>query len=156
MSKKVTTFLKVLLWVLMVTSCIIMYLLISNLSDPITAEGDKYITLGLNWSYTLLAFVSCSTILFSIRSLFLSGKDAILKSVGGLVAMIAVVAIAWAMGSDALPVFHGSDKLVASGELTASISHGTDMLLNTTYILMGLAAVAIVIVPPVLKLVRRN
>lgn len=144
MSKKVTTLLKVLLWVLMITSAVLMVLLMSNLSDPITEQGEQYIDLGLNWAYALLAVVTGSAVLFSIRNLFLSGKKA-LYTIGGLVALVAIFAIAWAMGSDALPVFHGADKLIAEGTLTATVAHGTDMLLNTTYILMGLAVASIVL-----------
>ncbi|QZE14289.1 hypothetical protein K4L44_17535 [Halosquirtibacter laminarini] len=154
MSKKVTTLLTVLLWVLMITSGVLMVLLMSNLSDPITEQGEKYVTLGLNWSYALLAIVTGTILLFSVRNLFLSGKKA-LYSVAGIIALVAIFAIAWALGSDVIPTFHGSEKLVADGTLSTSVAHFTDMLLNTTYILMGIAVVAIVVVPSVLRLTRK-
>lgn len=141
---KVSRLVKIVLWVLILVSAVLVISLVSNISsiDSDPAMGS-WISNNLTWSYILLIACAGVAIIFSIIQMFLDKRSAI-KGLSSLGFMAVVVLIAYLFSSDVLPQFYGVEKFVDKGILTPKVSQFIDTGLYATYLLFGLAVVAII------------
>ncbi len=112
--------------------------------SEINAEGNKvyaYTELLLYWSYVLLGLAALSTLVFAVKSLIESfgrnPKNALI-SVGGFVALVALLLVTYLMG-DTTPI-PGNDE---GGFNTEGWLKLTDMWIYSTYVLVGLNVLAV-------------
>ncbi len=112
--------------------------------SEINAEGNKvyaFTDLLLYWSYVLLGLAALSTLGFALKSLVESfgrnPKNALI-SVGGFLALVALLLVTYMMG-DATPI-PGNDE---GGFNTEGWLKLTDMWIYSTYVLVGLNVLAV-------------
>ncbi|HOY39707.1 MAG: hypothetical protein KBB11_00100 [Bacteroidales bacterium] len=111
---------------------------------------DKQIAtaqIASNWSATLLNFAGIMlfvtiglVIVFALYAFianFLIEPKKAIRSLMSILAIGAVVVVAYILASDAIPVFIGSEKL----EITPRLSKWVDTSLYTTYIVFGAALI---------------
>ncbi|MFV0290992.1 MAG: hypothetical protein ACK5IJ_08905 [Mangrovibacterium sp.] len=134
----------IVLWVAFAISIILVAMLAFNVSDDRTDVAmNTWITANLNWTYILLGAASIIAIVFAIVQT-VTDKDSAKAGGIALVFSLIILAISYALASDAIPQFHGVEKFVADGSLTPSISKWVGTTLYATYVLLGLILVSIV------------
>jgi hypothetical protein len=103
---------------------------------------NSWVNTNLIWGYILLAIGAGVAVLAGLFNMFTDKKAA----KGGIVALVfmgAVAAISYVMASPEIPQFIGVEKFINEGKLTESIAKLVDTGLYATYILLGLAILAI-------------
>lgn len=142
---KLEKVLTIVLWVLLVVSAFLIVSMMTNISEN---EADPamgaWINTNLTWSYILLGIGAVVAVVFALYNTF-TDKAAAKKGLVALVFAGVVLAISYALSTDALPEFHGVEKFIADGTLTPTISKWVDTTLYATYILILLAIVATVV-----------
>jgi hypothetical protein len=133
----------VILWALLIVSTILIVSLVVNInendSDPTMLS---WVNTNLVWAYILVAVGAGVAILAGLFHTFTDKKAA----KGGIIslAFMGVVAlIAYLMASPEIPQFIGVDKFINDGTLNESVAKMVDTGLYATYILLGLAIVAV-------------
>ncbi len=133
----------ILLWVLLAISAVFIVMLSINISEDQTDIAmNSWINTNLVWTYILMFIVAGIAAFFAILHTLTDKASAISGGIALVFAAI-VIAVAYALASDAIPVFHGWEELVQNGTLTASVSKWVGTTLYTTYILLGLIVVSI-------------
>lgn len=138
--------LNIVLWVLLAVSAILVVSLVTNLGDEADPTMGAWINTNLTWSYLLLGAGVVIAVVFALIHTF-SDKAAAKKGLVALVFAGVVLALAYAIASDAIPSFHGVEKFVADGSLTRTVSKWVGTTLYATYILLFLSIAAIVVTP---------
>ncbi len=133
--EKVTS---ILLWVLLAISAIFVIALAINAND----EAGSLIDANLTWTYVLLFVTAGIALVFAVIQT-VTDKEAAKGGAIALVCTIVVLVLAYALASDAIPVFHGSKEMVQKGILTSSVSKWVGTTLYTTYILLALIVASI-------------
>ena len=142
---KLEKVLTIVLWVLLAVSAFLIVSMMTNISEnDADATMGAWINTNLTWSYILLGIGAVFAIVFALFNTF-TDKAAAKKGLMALVFAGVVLAISYALSSEALPVFYGVEKFIADGTLTNSISKWIDTTLYATYILILLAIVATVV-----------
>jgi len=134
----------IILWVIIAISAILIVSLMVNINDnyendPILAS---WIDTNLIWAYILITIGAGVAILAGLYHMF-TNKRAAKQGLIALGFLGAVVLISYLMASPEIPHFPGVDKYIADGTLTSRVSKLIDTGLYTTYILFGLAILAI-------------
>jgi formate-dependent nitrite reductase membrane component NrfD len=141
MSNISSRLIKILLGVLMaITLVLVVIFYVGDVVNEGTNHEYPVITeTYIIWAYILLGITAGITILFSIYNMIINPKGA-KKSLIGLVGAAILILIAYYMADDSvlnLPHYTGSDNVPATLKLV-------DTGLFTTYLLLGLAFVAII------------
>lgn len=133
----------IILWALIVISAILIISLLVNISDT---ESDptmgSWINTNLIWTYILIVIGAAVAILAGLYQMF-TDKRAAKKGIISIVFLGAVALIAYLLASPEIPQFIGVDKFIDSGKLTERVAKLVDTGLYATYILFGLAVIAI-------------
>ncbi|WP_321346928.1 hypothetical protein [uncultured Draconibacterium sp.] len=133
----------IILWALIIVSTILLVSLFVNISDVDTDPTmGRWINSNLVWSYILVAVGAGVAVLSGLFHMFTDKKAA--KS--GLISlgfMAVVILVAYFLASPEIPQFIGVDKFLADGTLNERVAKLTDTGLYATYILLGLAVLAV-------------
>ncbi|WP_319270285.1 hypothetical protein [uncultured Draconibacterium sp.] len=133
----------IILWALIIVSTILLVSLFVNISDVDTDPTmGRWINSNLVWSYILVAVGAGVAVLSGLFHMFTDKKAA--KS--GLISlgfMAVVLLVAYFLASPEIPQFIGVDKFLADGTLNERVAKLTDTGLYATYILLGLAVLAV-------------
>jgi hypothetical protein len=142
--EKTSKFVKILLWVLLVISAVLLISLMANISDNDTDPTmGSWINTNLVWAYILVVIGAVVAIVSGLVHMVTDKKAAR----GGLLALgffVVVAVISYSLASDAIPQFIGVNKFINDGTLTARVAKLVDTGLYATYILLGLAILSIV------------
>ena len=142
--EKTSKFVKILLWVLLVISAVLLISLMANISDNDTDPSmGSWINTNLVWAYILVVIGAVVAIVSGLVHMVTDKKAAR----GGLLALgffVVVAVISYSLASDAIPQFIGVNKFINDGTLTARVAKLVDTGLYATYILLGLAILSIV------------
>lgn len=133
---------------------ILLVSLMTNLSSVATdPKMNTWIDYNLTWGYILFFVAAGAALLFALYQMVTDFKSAkaVLGSVGF---MLAVVVIAYLLASAELPKFPGVQKFIDNGTLTSNVSKWVDTGLITTYFLLGIAILSL-LMGPVSKLWKR-
>jgi hypothetical protein len=137
----------IFLWVLLVVSAILIVSLIANINAEVDADPamNRWVDINLIWAYILVALCAAVAI---IAGLFhtVTDKKAAKGGIVSLVFLGAVALIAYVIASPEIPQFIGVNKFIEEG-LTEGIVKLIDTALFATYILLGIAILAIVASP---------
>ncbi|MCC8019817.1 MAG: hypothetical protein LIO85_08620 [Rikenellaceae bacterium] len=105
----------------------------------VAVNGEDGVSFLLNWAYILFGIGVVVTVLLPLFNLAQNPRGA-LRSLIGLVVVVVVVGIAWAMASTEPVVNSAGGYFTNYGELKIS-----DTGLITTYIAFGLAVIVVVL-----------
>ena len=142
---KLEKVLTIILWVLLAVSAFLVVSLMANISDnDADPTMGAWINTNLTWSYILLGIAAAFAVVFALINTF-TDKAAAKKGLIALAFAGVVLAISYALASDALPQFYGVEKFIADGSLTSTVSKWIDTTLYATYILLLLAVIATVV-----------
>jgi len=141
---KISKIVTIILWALLIVSAILIVSLVVNINGEVDTDPAmlRWVNTNLIWAYILVAIGAGVAILSSLLHMFTDKKAA----KGGLIsiAFLAIVAlVAYLIASPEIPQFIGVDKFIADGTLNESIAKMVDTGLYATYILLGLAVVAV-------------
>ncbi len=133
----------IVLWVLIVISAILVVSLMVNISDNTQdATMGGWINTNLIWSYILIIVGAGIAIIAGLFHMFTDKRAAKRGLIA--VAFLGVIAlVSYLLASPEIPQFPGVDRYIADGTLTSRISKLIDTGLYATYILFGLALLAI-------------
>ena len=134
----------IILWALLIVSAILIVSLIVNINPEVETDPamNSWINTNLIWGYILVAIGAGVAIISSLLHMFTDKKAA----KGGLISVLflAVVAlIAYLIASPEIPQFVGVDKFINAGTLNENVAKMVDTGLYATYILLGLAVLAV-------------
>lgn len=142
-SSKIAT---ILLWVLLLVSAVLVISLVVNISENETdPQMVGWINTNLYWAYLLLFVGAGVAIIGGLVSMFSDIRSA-KRALISLVILAAVVLIAYLFASDTMPQFVGIQRAIDAGLTTQTVKL-IDTGLIITYILLGLAVLAIVLSP---------
>lgn len=137
---KITT---IFLWALLIVSAILIVSLMVNISENDTDPTmGSWINSNLVWGYILVAIGAGVATLAGLLHTFTDKKAA----KGGIISLLfmgVVALVAYMMASPEIPQFIGVDKFINDGTLNESVAKMVDTGLYATYILLGLAILAI-------------
>ncbi len=133
----------IVLWALIIVSTILLVSLFVNISDVDTDPTmGSWINTNLVWAYILVVIGAGVAIISGLLHMFTDKKAA--KNGLISIAFLAIVAlIAYVLASPEIPQFVGVDKFIADGTLNEQVAKLVDTGLYATYILLGLAILAI-------------
>ncbi len=133
----------ILLWVLLIVSAVLVVSLMVNISEN---EADptmgSWINSNLVWAYILMAVGAGIAILASLFHMITDMKAA-KKGIISILFLGAVAVISYLLASDEIPQFIGVQKFINDGTLNEQVAKLVDTGLYATYILLGLAVLAI-------------
>jgi hypothetical protein len=133
----------IILWALIIVSTILLVSLFVNISDVDTDPTmGRWINSNLVWSYILVAVGAGVAVLSGLFHMF-TDKKAAKAGLISLGFMVVVVLLAYLLASPEIPQFAGVDKFLADGTLNERVAKLTDTGLYATYILLGLAVLAV-------------
>ncbi len=133
----------IVLWALLIVSSILVVSLFVNISDVETDPAmNSWINTNLIWAYLLTAVGAGVAILAGLAHTF-TDKKAAKSGIISLVFMGVVALIAYVMASPEIPQFVGVEKFINDGSLNEGVAKLVDTGLYATYILLGLAIVAV-------------
>lgn len=140
--------------VVIVITVILLISLMTNLSSVTTdPKMNTWIDYNLTWTYVLFFVAAGAAILFALYQMVTDFKSA--KAVLGAVGfMLVVVVLAYLLSTSELPKFPGVQKFIDSGTLTPSVSKWVDTGLITTYFLLGIAVLSLIL-GPAMKLLKK-
>ncbi len=137
----------IVLWVMVIISAILVISLMVNISendqDP-TMAG--WVNTNIIWAYILLAVGAGIAIISGLIHTFSDIKTA-KNSLISLAILGGVVLVSYLLASDAIPQFMGVQKFLNNGTLTPQVAKLIDAGLILTYIMLGLAVLAIILSP---------
>lgn len=141
---KIEKVLNIMMWVLVAVSAFLMISLIVNISDDDANPAmSTWLNTNLTWSYVLLIVTVALIVLFGLVQT-IGNKEATKSALIALGCGVVIFGISYAMASDEIPQFFGSERFVADGTLTSSVSKWIDTTLIVAYILFGLTLIATV------------
>ena len=134
----------IVLWALLIVSAILVISLMVNINEEVDTDPamNSWVNTNLVWAYILLAFGAAVAIISSLLHMF-TDKKAAKNGVISLLFMGIVFVIAYLLASPEIPQFIGVDKFIADGTLNETVSKMVDTGLYATYILIGLAILAV-------------
>lgn len=134
----------IMLWVLLVISLFLIISLLSNITENTTDPGmDTWLSYNLVWSYVLLG-ISCAAALALEFLNTISDKKATKSALIAIGFLGGVLLISYLLADSEIPKFYGSDKFVADGTLTETVTKWIGTGLIATYILSALSFFAFV------------
>jgi phosphoglycerol transferase MdoB-like AlkP superfamily enzyme len=146
MDAKTTKFIQFLMYGLLGVSVIMIIAFYFGGTDSITfASGKEYAYPSFTdnmiyWTYALFGVALIASLVFPIITMAGNPKSA-KNTLIGIVALVAVVGVAYVLASGAIPTFHNVEKF----NITESISKNVGTMLYTTYLLGGLAILGILL-----------
>jgi cation transport ATPase len=141
-----------ILWALLIVSTVLLVSLMVNISEQETDPAMLgWIDTNLVWAYILVAVGAGIAILSGLFNMF-TDKSAAKKGLISIGFLAVVAIIAYTLASPVMPQFPGIQKAINDG-LTTSTVKLVDAGLIATYILLGLAILAIA-VGPIMRLFR--
>lgn len=141
---KLDKVLSIVLWVLLAVSAALLVSMMMNISDDETdAAMGAWINTNLTWTYILLFIGAAVAVIAGIFQTF-TDKEAAKKGAISIVFVVIVIAVSYAIASDAIPSFYGVQKFVDDGTLTPTISKWVGTTLYATYILLGLTILGVI------------
>jgi len=134
----------IILWALLIVSAILIVSLMVNINEEVDTDPamNSWLNTNIIWAYILLAFGAGIAVLASLFHMFTDKKAA----KGGIIslAFLGIVAlISYLLASPEIPQFIGVDKFIADGTLNSHVAKLVDTGLYATYILLGLAILAV-------------
>ncbi len=144
MDAKISKIVRLVMYVLLAVSVGMVFAFYLGGTESITfANGKEYtypvFTDGMiYWMYILFGLATVSSILFAVF-LFIDNPKKAKGTLMGVGALALVVAVAYALASEAIPAFHNVDKF----NITESVSKMVGTGLYTMYLLAGIAVVGI-------------
>lgn len=142
---KLDKVLTIVLWVLLAVSAVLIISMMTNISEnDADPTMGAWINTNLTWSYILLGAGAAIAVVFALYNTF-TDKAAAKKGLIAIVFAGVILAISYALASDAIPQFHGVQKFVADGTLDNSVSKWIGTTLYATYILLFLAIISIAV-----------
>lgn len=147
---KIGKIVTIILWVLLLISLVLIVSLMVNINEDVKTDPAmlSWINTNLIWAYILIAFGAGVAIIAGLMQTVTDKKAA----KGGLISLVfmgAVALVSYMMASSEIPQFIGVDKFINNGSLTEGIAKLVDTGLYATYILLGIAILAIVLTPVV-------
>ena len=140
---KLEKVLSIVLWVLLAVSAFLIVSMMTNISENETdATMGAWINTDIVWTYVLLGASAVIAVVAALLNTF-TDKVAAKRGLISLVFAAVIFGISYVFASDAIPTFFGVEKFIADGTLTASISKMVGTGLYATYLLFGLAFLAI-------------
>ena len=135
----------IILWVLIVISAILVVSLMANVGDDYKTNSTLagWIDSNLVWSYILIILGAGVAIIAGLINMF-TDKRAAKKGLMALAFLGVLALVSYLLASPEIPQFVGVDKYIANNTLNASVAKLIDAGLFATYILFGLAVIAIV------------
>lgn len=145
--ERVRKIVNIILWVLLIVSAVFVVALMFNISDN---EADSvmggWINTNLVWAYMLIAIGAGIAILAGIYQM-ITDRQAAKDGLIALVFLGVVVLVSYLLASDEIPQYLGAQRHINEGTLTPQIAKNIEAGLFVTYILLGLAVLAIVLAP---------
>lgn len=133
----------IVLWALIIVSTILLVSLFVNISDVDTDPTmGSWINTNIVWAYILIAIGAGVAIIAGLLHMF-TDKKAAKNGIISLAFLAIVALIAYVLASPEIPQFVGVDKFIANGTLNEQVAKLVDTGLYATYILLGLAILAI-------------
>lgn len=134
----------IVLWALLIVSAILIVSLMVNINEEVDTDPsmNSWVNSNLVWAYILLAFGAGVAVISSLLHMF-TDKKAAKNGVISLVFLGAVFLVSYLVASPEIPQFVGVDRFIADGTLNSSVSKMVDTGLYATYILLGLAILAV-------------
>lgn len=134
----------IILWALIIVSVILLVSLVVNVNEEVETDPAmlSWVNTNLIWSYILVAIGAGVAILSGLFHMF-TDKKAAKNGIISLAFLAVVGLIAYMMASPEIPQFIGVDKFLADGTLNERVAKLTDTGLYATYILLGLAILAV-------------
>jgi heme/copper-type cytochrome/quinol oxidase subunit 3 len=134
----------IVLWALLIVSAILIISLMVNINEDVDTDPTmlSWLNSNLVWTYILLAAGAGIAIASSLLHMF-TDKKAAKNGIISLLFLGAVFVVSYLVASPEIPQFIGVDKFIADGTLNESVSKMVDTGLYATYILLGLAILAV-------------
>ncbi len=134
----------IILWVLIAISAILIVSMVVNISenenDPTMAS---WISTNLVWTYILIVLGASVAILAGLFQM-VTDKRAAKRGLISVAFLGVVALVAYLLASPEIPQFVGVDQFIANGQLNEKVAKLVDTGLYATYIIFGLAILAIV------------
>jgi hypothetical protein len=141
---KTSRLLTIILWVILAVSAVLIVSMMVNISDnKADPTMGGWINTNITWSYILLVFGTGIALVAGFLHM-VSDIGSAKKGLLSLLAFAVVAIISYSLASSEIPQFIGVDKFIADGILTESIAKLVDAGLIATYLLFGIAVLAIV------------
>lgn len=142
--KKTGKIVTIILWVLILVSAILIVSLMANVGEDYKTNATLagWINTNLIWAYILIVIGAGVAIIAGVIHMF-TDKRAAKKGLISIAFLGVVALISYLMASPEIPKFPGVDKYIANGSLTSQVAKLIDTGLYATYILFGLAVLAI-------------
>lgn len=137
----------ILMWALTGISAVFVISLLTSIgAEEQTPVINRWIGPNLIWVYIL---ISAGTALAFWGGLIqiTNNRKAARKALTAIVIFAAVILISRLFASNSLPQFFGAEKYINSGILTLQVSKLIDTGLYTTYILIGIAVLSVILSP---------
>ena len=142
---KIGKIVTIILWVLLIVSAVLVISLIVNIegdADNPAPTMVSWINTNLVWAYILVAIGAGVAILAGLFHT-VTDKQAAKGGIIALVFMGVVALVAYLLASPEIPQFIGVDKFINDGTLNEKVAKMVDTGLYATYILLGLAILAV-------------
>ncbi len=141
---KISKIVTIVLWALLIVSAILIVSLVVNINPEVDTDPAmlRWVNSNLIWAYILVAIGAGVAIISSLLHMF-TDKKAAKNGIISIVFLGAVALIAYLIASPEIPQFIGVDKFIADGTLNQSVARMVDTGLYATYILLGLAVLAV-------------
>jgi hypothetical protein len=142
--KKIGNIPNLILLIIAAISVLAFALLMANMSPDVkNAAMGNWININLRWMYVLLFLAILLLVFFAVFQLvseFQSAKGSLL----GIGVMALIFLIGFLFASKEYPKFFGVEKFIADGTITPAILKIIDTGLISTYIMFGLAILALI------------
>lgn len=137
----------ILMWALTGISAVFVISLLTSIgAEEQTPVINRWISPNLIWVYILISTGTALAILGGLIQIT-NNRKAARKALTAIVIFAAVILISRLFASNSLPQFFGVDKYINSGILTLQVSKLIDTGLYTTYILIGIAVLSVILSP---------
>lgn len=135
------------MWALTGISAVFVISLLTSIgAEEQTPVINRWISPNLIWVYILISTGTALAILGGLIQIT-NNRKAARKALTAIVIFAAVILISRLFASNSLPQFFGVDKYINSGILTLQVSKLIDTGLYTTYILIGIAVLSVILSP---------
>lgn len=134
----------IILWALLIVSAILIVSLMVNINEEIETDPAmlSWVNTNVIWAYILITVGAGIAILSGVWNMF-TDKKAAKNGIVSIVFLGAVGLIAYLVASPEIPQFIGVDKFLADNTLNEGVAKMVDTGLYATYILLGLAVLAV-------------
>jgi len=141
---KIGKIVTIILWALLIVSAILIISLVVNINTEVDTDPAmlSWINSNIIWAYILIAIAAGVAVIASFLHMF-TDKKAAKNGIISVVFLGAIALISYLLASSEIPQFIGVDKFIADGTLNESVARLVDAGLYATYILLGLAILAV-------------